>query len=448
MGDLTGVAEDALHSADAAAERSSVVSRLPPETAKVGSLFATPAVMGFAQSIFAVTWLYGVFFVPASSARMVGLPRPTTLMYLGDYLLAFSMPALLLPIFAIARVTQEKGDLAVLGAGTVEISAADAKSLARWRVVIGGFGSCACVAGCGWIGASIQHVTGMKHVYWVEAHLLWGLPIAPVCQGIMFIVIGAGVTCGFWGSMRLASALARNSVTDVMKAARATSPLDDEAWERDVRAPALALDETMRVLSRGWGRGLFGMTFTFWMFSLARFMAAIDRLRCAGMDAAGGKEPGTSRNTNLAWVCFTSIVPLLLALDLANTSSQCDELLGVLNAARVKHGPTVHEKIAYLEACLRNLNRGQGLGFKVAAVVVDRRFLKQLSVALAGGLTTVISLLLALSETAAAPSAAAADGMICGAELQAVAAAALKATVMGRNVTCAFNTTIDEALAA
>lgn len=54
-----------------------------------------------------------------------------------------------------------------------------------------------------------------------------------------------------------------------------------------------------------------------------------------------------------------------------------------------------------VEQSLKNLHFGQGLGFQVAGVVVDRKTLTNVAMALFGGLTTLISVLLALSEAPA-----------------------------------------------
>ena len=87
------------------------------------------------------------------------------------------------------------------------------------------------------------------------------------------------------------------------------------------------------------------------------------------------------RNYSILFTFSLSVVPLLLAMDLAHTSSACDacvalchgaqpccsnetraarRLLEQINATRMKHGSEHNELITWLESCLKNLNRGQG----------------------------------------------------------------------------------------
>ena len=98
--------------------------------------------------------------------------------------------------------------------------------------------------------------------------------------------------------------------------------------------------------------------------------------------------------------------------------------------------------MCWLEICLKNLNRGQGLGFTVQGVVVDKRTLKNIALAIGGGLTTLVTTLLALSEDAEMPSA---SSGVCGlseSENEAIRAM-VNTFLVQRNATCVFNVTID-----
>ena len=67
-------------------------------------------------------------------------------------------------------------------------------------------------------------------------------------------------------------------------------------------------------------------------------------------------------------------------MDVAATSSRCDMLAEALNTQAKVHGEAVHVRLDYLLCALGRSNRGQGLGFKVLGVVVDKKTLKQAAV--------------------------------------------------------------------
>ena len=95
-----------------------------------------------------------------------------------------------------------------------------------------------------------------------------------------------------------------------------------------------------------------------------------------------------------SWLVFTIaavLVPMLLtALVLpAGVSSRCNRVLDQLNdELRCLGDGSVHSRVFPLECYLKNGNRGQGIGFKVFSLVVDRRALKQLALAIGGCLAT------------------------------------------------------------
>ena len=93
-------------------------------------------------------------------------------------------------------------------------------------------------------------------------------------------------------------------------------------------------------------------------------------------------------------------LPILLALDVAATSSRCDLLTDALNQVAISYGESCHLRVDYLLGALHRINRGQGLGFRVFGAVIDRRRLMHAAAALAGGATTLITTLIALHEEA------------------------------------------------
>ena len=91
-----------------------------------------------------------------------------------------------------------------------------------------------------------------------------------------------------------------------------------------------------------------------------------------------------------------------------------------------------------------------GLGFTVGSVVVDRKTLKNIGLAIGGGLTTLIAALLALTEDAEMPPPSERAGMLCelsGVESDAIEGM-LRSVLAQRNSSCEFNMTIGSLLRA
>ena len=103
--------------------------------------------------------------------------------------------------------------------------------------------------------------------------------------------------------------------------------------------------------------------------------------------------------------------PLLLAWDLAVTSSRCDTLMSTLNLVRarkdVREAPpeeAVNAEMCLnrLECFLNKLHNGQGLGFILFGNVVDKRRLTATFVALASGVSSLVVYLAAIGDSSVA----------------------------------------------
>ena len=134
-----------------------------------------------------------------------------------------------------------------------------------------------------------------------------------------------------------------------IKQVRTTDPADEEgdAWKVRVERSVLALEQKMKWLSAGWGGGLLGMGGCMCLFGLGFFVSALNSEACDGADALHNREPGYTRNSIVAMATVPVCLALLLALDLATTSSRCDFLMVELNAARIKHGPEHDGRITW-----------------------------------------------------------------------------------------------------
>ena len=201
---------------------------------------------------------------------------------------------------------------------------------------------------------------------------------------------------GWWCTMRMGSALARRRVMRVVTAVENTDPNDADAWQSLV-ADALELDEVMGQLSAGWGMGLAGFTTLMFGWFGAMFCMFINKPYFAAI-AATGADSVLRQELIVFMMVFTSCAPLLIANDVAQTSSCCDLLLSKLNDLGIKHGEGCHARIDWLETRLRRLHNSQGLGFLIFGLVLDQRVLRALAVGLGGGLITAITWVLALSN--------------------------------------------------
>ena len=123
------------------------------------------------------------------------------------------------------------------------------------------------------------------------------------------------------------------------------------------------------------------------------------------------RSPGASQKALLVMMTPVAMFPLLLAWDLAVTSSRCDALMSALNLVRarkeVREAPpeeAVNAEMCLnrLECFLNKLHNGQGLGFTLFGNVVDKRRLTATFVALASGVSSLVVYLAAIGDSSVA----------------------------------------------
>ena len=88
--------------------------------------------------------------------------------------------------------------------------------------------------------------------------------------------------------------------------------------------------------------------------------------------------PSAVATENPLLCCATVVlllVPFMVALAPANVSSSCDDLLDQLNDLGLLGDEQHKNRVDSLYRSMKNLSRGQGLGFKVMGTVVDKRLL-------------------------------------------------------------------------
>jgi hypothetical protein len=454
-----------------------VVSVFYPEQRRIGELMSGPdggpsalyrvqqtAVLGYACT----HWIGAA----EGYAERGGMAKPNDLQYVAAGLGGCALAIQLVTLESARLALQPGGVLEQLGVGKQMISLPARKSMARWRVGL----AVVCVPFqlisfplvismvAGMVNGDTETgVLGQTNkVLWT----LWAWLIAPV------------VLLGWWPT---ASCLCRDNITEAIKKIRAIDPAAEEgkAWEREVETPVLALRESMGTLSRGYGRGLLAIGCSLVFFGVTFFCHGINVEMNQARDAREGHSPGFTRNRQLAMATFPPFLALLLARDLATTSSRCDLLMDHLNDADIKHGVQHHPKIDWLTVTLQRLvrphslrlahfeapacvrwrmattahsactrahtpgrccvvacvrqNYGQGLGFKLGHGVIDRKTLAHAAVKLAGAFTTVYTILLAIVEESTALSV----GGLC--ELSELQTRMVQTTFAERNASCSLD---------
>ena len=135
-------------------------------------------------------------------------------------------------------------------------------------------------------------------------------------------------------------------------------------------------------------------------------------------------------------------LPLSLLAAPAALSTACDDLKEKLNAVRISDlSPEIDARLIILERAMANVNHGQGVGFNVLGIVIDKKMLTLMAVKLGASGSAAFTALLAY--TAYAPGAAA-GGAQCG--LSAAQVGPVQGMMQERNVSCSYNMTVDEIL--
>ena len=227
----------------------------------------------------------------------------------------------LLPLHAVLLALPPGGKLEQLGAGTVKIAASDARALRLWSIVMAVPTVLApCVATLGLVVSLTKATTGQMPSVFARV----GGATNPdalstqytISQGLLIFQIVPVVAC-FWVSMMTASALARDALIEVQHAVINSDPRDKASWDRDVATPALDLDKTMRLLSRGWGAGLFGMSIFCWGMAVNSFCRGINTEYSFHSDFLKDQPQGTERLKFLQISVVMMLMPLLLTLEVA-----------------------------------------------------------------------------------------------------------------------------------
>jgi hypothetical protein len=231
----------------------------------------------------------------------------------------------------------------------------------------------------------------------VFIYILWRL--FPSGNGSLFDVT-EGIICGclvpltlaWYLTLKLAAALGAGAVARVRAAVSRCDPSSPE-WHEEVHAPTQVLvTTTFPALSRCLAGGAAAVAWCCWVNAISQFAWALGSLsvKSALYDTA-------LPCFLLSLLCVS--IPMLVLYDLADASSDCDQLIADLNHKRVTHpSDEAHMKIQKLEVMLDRLNKKQGLGFVVGGIVLDKATFSSWMIKLSGLAVTGVGSLLALQE--------------------------------------------------
>ena len=159
------------------------------------------------------------------------------------------------------------------------------------------------------------------------------------------------------------------------------------------------LVEMMQIVTDGWGRGMAATSFAAVTMILAQVCFSLSPMTDR-LDHWGEDTPTYIRLQSAFFITGFTIIPFLIALGPAKVSTACDDLKESLNSIRLANPLSIEidERVSILEKCLTNVNRGQGIGFKVFDFVVDVKTLTKIALQLFSGVSFIAPILLGMSR--------------------------------------------------
>ena len=302
----------------------------------------------------------------------------------------------------LARMGLEKTDLP---GSPLLVKSSDAKSLRRGQLTtkawfgvgIVVFGSLALIMV--WqLAWSSSKGMGSANDQWSK----WLIPMAAVGVGLWLALFAV-----WWSTLRLAVVLTNAQIDGVRRATkdaiakvncRTPVALSDEVWRKDIEEPCLRLArETMPLLSTGWGIplaivsvGLLGVAVGGGTFLYALRSTFGSTLEVGGFEVIHLLMPV---------IALVAILPVLILLLPAGTCSTLSQLDDEISELRRQNPRREEARIGPLQTCLCRLNGGQGMGFCIVNLKVDRKLLWRGATLIYAVLTAGVPLLLDESLT-------------------------------------------------
>ena len=379
-----------------------------------------------------LTTLVSTVVFAALGARS-GADNPSSLHLLADVLIStLGVPSAMLgACLSLRRVTAEGGELEKLGAGTTMISEAALRGLKRAHATL-------------WVPVTIILLLAL--LCFVSATRIGtrskltgnliteDYAIVMVCAGFMALNLGLCVF-PWWLTMKVAAVLVSDNIAEAEQAIQRCSPTAPE-WDAEVVPMVLGLcDETLPLLSRGWGLGV-GLNFLGWWLGAAGWFCLF-------------LESETPAAAVIIVVCM--FTPLALTYDVAAASSKCDTISDVLTDKRMRgpsHDRDFEHAITRIEKILDRQNTKQGLGFVVVGRVLDMKTLGNIVASLASAALVVLPVIYSLRPERAETTANAGLGDPCAlSAVEAISAVDTIRAVLSQNATCYYNISISDVLA-
>ena len=170
-------------------------------------------------------------------------------------------------------------------------------------------------------------------------------------------------------------------------------------WEEEVVVPLRQLVDTMQILTDGWGRGMAAVAFSSVFMVLGQTCVLLSPMTDT-LVHFGPDTPLYTRMINCFFLFLFTMIPFSLAGGPAKVSTACDDLKETLNAIRLANPLSVEvdQRVSILERCLTNVNRGQGIGFKVFDFVIDQKVLTKIFLQIVSAISFLAPIMLGLSR--------------------------------------------------
>ena len=158
--------------------------------------------------------------------------------------------------------------------------------------------------------------------------------------------------------------------------------VDENAWEAEVRRPIVLLASKILPLLSNFSGCITALFISVWSVSLAMLPVAT-----------------ATHNVICMYLVMFFPTPLLVLVPLAVVGTSCDDLLDDLNELRC-HKLTVEQasRVDTIRNYLKDTNHGQGLGFEIFGVIMDKKKLIRITGIMVSGFTSVFAALAHLGE--------------------------------------------------
>ena len=255
----------------------------------------------------------------------------------------------------------------------------------------------------------------------------------------MLSFLGGPLTLCWYFSLKCGAVLAKDKVLELVQKVTPDAVSDENFWSAEVAAPMIRLaTHTMRDLSV-WGVGVGYVAVLSWVMSLARLANFMSDKRVAD---GGFALDGIF---NLLPCLAFGIAPFVIAFDVAQISSMCDQLLNSTNELRLSWPSTmdaqkIHSMTFPLIVTLKSANHNQGLGFVIFSKVVDLKTLNFIIVSIGSVIGGLLPLIFVLTSEASVK----AEEHAC--TLTTSQIMTIQGAMMSGNESCKYNQTISEVL--